>query len=52
MGFCPSRKSKLVIYWQFAKIKLGLNLNEEQKENRKLLSETIISADFLSLSHE
>ena len=52
MGFSPFRKSTLEIYWQFAKIKLGLDLNEEQIKNRKLLSETMISAGFLPLSHE
>ena len=52
MGFSPFRKSTLEIYWQFAKMKLGLNLNQEQIENRKLLSDTMISADFLPLSHE
>jgi D-alanyl-D-alanine dipeptidase len=52
MGFSPFRKGTLEIYWQFAKMKLGLNLNEEQNENRKLLSETMISAGFLPLSHE
>ena len=52
MGFSPFRKSALEIYWQFAKMKLGLNLNEKQIENRKLLSETMISAGFLPLSHE
>jgi D-alanyl-D-alanine dipeptidase len=52
MGFSPFRKSTLELYWQFAKMRLGLNLNEEQIENRKLLSETMISAGFLPLSHE
>ena len=52
MGFSPFRKSTIEIYWQFAKMKLGFNLNEEQIENRKLLSETMISAGFLPLSHE
>jgi D-alanyl-D-alanine dipeptidase len=52
MGFSPFRKSTFEIYWQFAKMKLGLDLNDEQIENRKLLSETMISAGFLPLSHE
>lgn len=52
MGFSPFRKSSFELYWQFAKIKLGLNLSEEQIKNRKLLSETMITADFLPLSHE
>jgi len=52
MGFSPFKKSTIELYWQFAKMKLGLNLNEEQIGNRKLLSETMISAGFLPLSHE
>jgi D-alanyl-D-alanine dipeptidase len=52
MGFSPFRKSTLELYWQFTKIKLGLNLNKQQTDNRKLLSETMISAGFLPLSHE
>ena len=52
MGFSPFKKSTLEIYWQFAKIKLGFNLNDEQIGNRKLLSEIMLSAGFLPLSHE
>ena len=52
MGFSPFRKSTLELYWQFAKMKFGLNLNEKQIKNRKLLSETMVSAGFLPLSHE
>ena len=52
MGFSPFRKSTLEIYWQFAKMKLGINLNAEQIENRKLLSDIMISAGFLPLRHE
>ena len=52
MGFSPFKKSTIELYWQFAKMKLGLNLNEEQIGNRKLLSETMICAGFLHLSHE
>jgi D-alanyl-D-alanine dipeptidase len=52
MGFSPFRKSTFEIYWQFAKMKLGFDLNDKQIENRRLLSETMISAGFLTLSHE
>ena len=52
MGFSPFRKSTFEIYWQFAKMKLGFDLNDQQIGNRRLLSETMISAGFLPLSHE
>lgn len=46
MGFTPFRKSNFEIHWQFAKMKLGNNLSEEQKINRKLLSDTMIKSGF------
>jgi D-alanyl-D-alanine dipeptidase len=52
MGFSPFRKSTFEIYWQFAKMKLGFDFNDKQIGNRRLLSETMISAGFLPLSHE
>jgi len=52
MGFSPFRKSKLELYWQFAKLKMGFKLNKEQAENRKILSDTMKKAGFLPLSHE
>ena len=52
MGFSPFRKSKLKLYWQFVKMKLGVKPNKEQKENRKLLSDTMKRAGFLPLSFE
>lgn len=52
MGFSPFGKSTFEIYWQFTKMKLGFDLNDMQIGNRKLLSETMISAGFLPLSHE
>jgi D-alanyl-D-alanine dipeptidase len=52
MGFSPFRKSTFEIYWQFVKMKLGFDLNDKQIGNRKLLSETMINAGFLPLSHE
>jgi len=33
MGFSPFRKSKLELYWQFAKLKMGFRLNKEQGES-------------------
>jgi D-alanyl-D-alanine dipeptidase len=52
MGFSPFRKSTLELYWQFAKMKMGFNLNKEQTENRELLSNTMKKAGFLPLSFE
>lgn len=52
MGFSPFRKSKLELYWQFAKLKMGFKLNKEQAENRKILSDTMKRAGFLPLTLE
>jgi D-alanyl-D-alanine dipeptidase len=52
MGFSPFRKSKLELYWQFAKLKMGFKLKKEQAENRKLLADTMKKAGFLPLSYE
>ena len=52
MGFSPFRKSKLELYWQFAKLKMGFKLKKEQVENRKLLADTMKKAGFLLLSYE
>jgi D-alanyl-D-alanine dipeptidase len=52
MGFSPFRNSKLELYWQFAKLKMGFKLNKEQAENRNLLSDTMKKAGFLPLSYE
>lgn len=52
MGFSPFRKSKLELYWQFAKLKMGFKLNKEQAENRKILSDTMKRAGFLPLRLE
>ena len=52
MGFSPFRKSKLELYWQFAKLKMGFKLIKEQATNRKLLADTMKKAGFLPLSYE
>ena len=52
MGFSTFRKSKLELYWQFAKLKMGFKLKKEQAENRKLLADTMKKAGFLPLSYE
>jgi D-alanyl-D-alanine dipeptidase len=52
MGFSPFRKSTLEIYWQFVKMKMGVKLNKQQKQNRKILSDTMKQAGFLPLSFE
>jgi D-alanyl-D-alanine dipeptidase len=51
MGFSPFYKSNLSIYWGYAKLKM-FDLSEAQKQNRKLLSNVMIKADFIPLSHE
>ena len=52
MGFSPFRKSKLNLYWQFAKMKIGFKLKKNQAENRKLLADTMKKAGFNPLSYE
>ena len=52
MGLPPFNKSTLEIYWQYAKMKLGLKLSKEQTANRRLLSDVMIDAGFYPLSHE
>jgi D-alanyl-D-alanine dipeptidase len=52
MGFSPFRKSALELYWMYAKKKLGFKLTDEQKNNRKLLSDTMVNAGFIPLSFE
>ena len=52
MGPTPFRKSTLGLYWMYAKMKLGITLSERQKNNRKLLKDTMISAGFFPLNFE
>jgi D-alanyl-D-alanine dipeptidase len=52
MGFSPFRKSTIEIYWLYVKQKLGLKLTNKQKNNRKLLSDTMVKAGFIPLSYE
>ena len=52
MGLSPFRKSTIEIYWLYAKKKLGFGLSEKQKNNRKLLADTMVSAGFTPLSFE
>ncbi len=52
MGITPFKKNTIEIYWEYAKKKLGKKLTEEQKQNRKLLSDTMKKAGFLPLSFE
>jgi zinc D-Ala-D-Ala dipeptidase len=51
MGFTPFYKSDLSIYWSYAKLKM-FDLNDEQKQNRKLLSAVMKKAGFIPLSYE
>ena len=52
MGPSPFKKSNLGIYYQFAKLKLGIKLSKKQQSNRKLLSNVMIAAGFYPLAHE
>jgi len=52
MGPSPFKKNTAEIYWQIAKIKMGIELSTEQKNNRKLLSQIMKKAGFLPLSYE
>jgi D-alanyl-D-alanine dipeptidase len=52
MGFSPFRKSGLELYWLYARMKLGFELSDEQRENRNLLADTMVSAGFIPLSFE
>lgn len=52
MGFSPFRKSTFELYWLYVKKKLGFSLSNQQRKNRKLLTDTMVSAGFLPLSYE
>ncbi len=52
MGITPFKKSTLRIYWDYTLKKLGKKLSEEQKNNRKLLLDTMKKAGFIPLSFE
>lgn len=52
MGFTPFYKSKMAIYWAYAKKKMGFGLSDKQKNNRKLLADVMKKAGFLPLSFE
>lgn len=52
MGYSPFRKNKVELYWMYAKKKLGINVTEEQRANRKRLSQAMLGAGFLPLDFE
>lgn len=52
MGISPFNKTPLQLYWQYAKMKLGASLSEQQKNNRQLLTEVMLGAGFHPLSFE
>ena len=52
MGFSPFRKNTLELYWLYAKKKVGFKLTDAQKNNRRLLADTMVSAGFIPLSFE
>ncbi len=51
MGFTPFYKSNLLIYWDYAKLKM-FDLSESQQKDRKLLSNIMKKAGFIPLSYE
>ena len=52
MGPSPFRKSTLALYWQAARMKLGIGLSATQKRHRGLLAAVMTQAGFLPLGHE
>jgi D-alanyl-D-alanine dipeptidase len=52
MGFSPFGKGTFEIYWLYAKKKLGFKLNDKQRKNCELLTDTMVSAGFTPLSFE
>ena len=52
MGFSPFRKGTFLIYWLYAKKKLGFKLTDNQRKNRELLADTMVRAGFTPLSFE
>lgn len=52
MGISPFRRSTIRIYWDYALKKLGIDPTEEQINNRKILSDTMVKAGFIPLSFE
>jgi D-alanyl-D-alanine dipeptidase len=52
MGITPFRKSTARLYWDYALKKLGKQLSQEQKKNRRLLADAMKQAGFLPLSFE
>lgn len=51
MGLTPFYKSRLSIYWGYAKLRF-FGLSDAQKMNRKLLSDVMTKAGFIPLSYE
>lgn len=52
MGPSPFKKSLIAIYWQYAKMKMGLKLTKKQSSNRLLLADVMHKAGFYPLAHE
>lgn len=52
MGITPFKKSTLQIYLAYAMKKLGVQLTQEQKQNRKLLTNVMKQAGFQPLNFE
>lgn len=52
MGYSPFFKSRLQIYWAYAKKKLGFDLTEKQRHNRSILADAMTEAGFIPLPFE
>lgn len=52
MGYSPFRKSKMELFWLFAKKRLGIKVTEKQRANRKRLAQAMVGAGFLPLDFE
>ncbi len=52
MGPSPFRKSSLAVTWQYILTKLGSDLSDEQRRNRRLLAEVMAASGFHPLGHE
>ena len=52
MGITPFKRTTARIYWDYALKKLGKKPSTEQRNNRKILSDTMVQAGFTPLSFE
>ncbi|WP_051309087.1 M15 family metallopeptidase [Desulfogranum japonicum] len=52
MGPTPFKKTRVELYWQYAKKKIGIEISAKQSTNRKLLAEIMQQAGFIPLGFE